>query len=298
MILNRISRIAIGCGLLIIAIPAISADNAQQEKAADYTNLLIPKGPAKTFKQHIVKTQVSDAVLETLETMDDPGPIILLNFVRFRPHRDPTYYMKYGVMSGKAQVTEGAWQLFAGGAIHDLDPAYGFDDSWDEIAAPLYRRRASYGVTNANEAYQLGMPDRVAGTYQRHLYSLVDGEQLLPASLTIQQVHDNKTALKVARGEVIIGEFLRFKNVKARETYREYGEAVAPLIKKAGGEIVLSVDCELPVVSEELWDHFVMTRYPSIKVYEELFKSDGWIEASRLRRAALDASMSGAFQGE
>ena len=64
----------------------------------DYTNLLIPKGTAKTFKQHIAKTQVSEAVLEKLETMFDPGPIILLNFVRFRPDRDPTYYMKYGSM--------------------------------------------------------------------------------------------------------------------------------------------------------------------------------------------------------
>ena len=41
-----------------------------------------------------------------------------------------------------------------------------------------------------------------------------------------------------------------------------------------------------------------MTRYPSIKAYEDLFKTDEWIEASRIRRAALDASMSGAFQGE
>ena len=40
-----------------------------------------------------------------------------------------------------------------------------------------------------------------------------------------------------------------------------------------------------PVVSEELWDHFVMTRYPSIGAYENLFKTDEWIEASRLRRA-------------
>ena len=278
--------------------PKESDSTKVQESATGYARFLIPKGTAKTFKQHIAKTQVSAAVLEELETMDDPGPIILLNFVRFRPDRDPTYYMKYGTMSGKEQVTEGAWQLFAGGAIHDLDEAYGFDNSWDEIAAPLYRRRASYGVANASEAYQLGMPDRVAGTYQRHLYSLVDGEQLLPASLTIQQIHDKKISLKVAKGEVIIGEFLRFKNSKARETYRKYGEAIAPLIKKAGGEIVLSVDCELPVVSEELWDHFVMTRYPSIGAYENLFKADEWIEASRLRRAALDASMAAPFQGE
>lgn len=80
-----------------------------ESKSKDYSKLLVPKGTAKTFKQHIAKTQVSEAVLEELETMDDPGPIILLNFVRFRPHRDPTYYMAYGKMSGMEQITEGAW---------------------------------------------------------------------------------------------------------------------------------------------------------------------------------------------
>lgn len=141
------------------------------------------------------------------------------------------------------------------------------------------------------------MPDRVAGTYQRHLYSLIDGEQLLPASLTIQQVHDTEISLKVAKGGVIIGEFLQFKKSDGKEAYKKYGEELAPLIKEAGGEIVLSVDCELPVVSEELWDHFVMTRYPSIEVYKKLFKTDEWIEASRARRAALESSMAAAFQG-
>jgi uncharacterized protein (DUF1330 family) len=141
------------------------------------------------------------------------------------------------------------------------------------------------------------IPDRVAGTYQRHLYSLVDGEKLLPASLSIQNIHDNNTKLNVTKDEVIIGEFLRFKDSKAKETYKEYGKAISASIKKAGGEIVLSVDCEVPVVSEGLWDHFVLTRYPTMKAYEALFKTDEWIKASSLRRAALEASMAAAFHG-
>ena len=287
------------CTLMLCGMPLMAQEsNSVPLSESALTELLIPKGPAKNFKQHLVKTQVSDAVLNTLETMLDPGPIILLNFVRWRPVRDPTSYLKYGKVAVTEQGKEGAWQLFAGPAIHDLDAAYGFDNSWDEIAAPVYRRRASYGVANASAAYQAAVPDRVAGTFQRHLYSLVDGDQLLPASLTIQKIHDKNISLKVVKGQVIIGEFLRFKTSDGKETYRKYGKAIAPLIKQAGGEIVLSVDCELPVVSEELWDHFVMTRYPSIKAYEDLFKTDQWIEASRLRRTALDASMSGAFQSE
>jgi uncharacterized protein (DUF1330 family) len=291
--------ILVVCTLMLCGTQLMAQDSkSTAPNESELTKLLIPKGPATTFKQHLAKTQVSDAVLRKLETMRDPGPIILLNFVRWRPDRDPTSYMKYGKVAVSEQGKEGAWQLFAGPAIHDLDAAYGFDNSWDEIAAPLYRRRAAYGVANASAAYQAAVPDRVAGTYQRHLYSLVDGEQLLPAALTIQRVHDKNISLKVAKGEVIIGEFLRFKKSGGKETYRKYGKAIAPLINKAGGKIVLSVDCELPVVSEELWDHFVMTRYPSMKAYEDLFKTDRWIEASRLRRAALDASMAGAFQAE
>ena len=123
-------------------------------------------------------------------------------------------------------------------------------------------------------------------------------EQLLPASQTIHQIQDNVTSLKVCNGEIIIGEFLRFKDSKGREKYKAYGEAIAPLIKSVGGEIVLSVDCELPVVSEELWDHFVLIKYPSLDAFKKLFQTDEWIEASRIKRAALDASIAAPFQGE
>ena len=69
-------------------------------------NLLIPKGPAKTFEEHLAKTQVSDAVLTALETMPDPAPVIMLNLVRFRPHRDPTLYMRYGAVAGRGETHE------------------------------------------------------------------------------------------------------------------------------------------------------------------------------------------------
>jgi hypothetical protein len=37
---------------------------------------------------------VSDAVLKVLDTAPDTKPFIMLNLVRFRPHRDPTFYMR------------------------------------------------------------------------------------------------------------------------------------------------------------------------------------------------------------
>lgn len=51
------------------------------------------------------------------------------------------------------------------------------------------------------------------------------------------------------------------------------------------------MDCELPVVSEELWDHFTFVKFPSADAFTKMFKSDDWKRAAELRRAAVDASM-------
>jgi uncharacterized protein (DUF1330 family) len=258
----------------------------------DLTKLLIPKGPAKTFEEHLVKTQVSRSVQEVLETMPDPGPFIMLNLVRFRPHRDPTLYGRYAAVAGREVEKEGSYTPYFAAVIHDLDAAYGFDNSWDEITIPVYSRRASYGLAQASLDYQAALPDRVAGTFQRHLYALSDGAPIFPATLTIQKLHDDRSGFPYEKGNVVIGEFLRFKKPNGRETFGQFAEAAAHVIQDAGGETLLSVECELPVVSEELWDHFTLTRYPSLDAFQKMFTSDEYIAAGRLRRAALDGSIS------
>jgi len=236
---KAITRIAFACGLIVIVILTMPTANAQEK---DYTNLLIPKGPAKTFEEHLVKTQVSKAVQETLETVPDTKPFIMLNFMRYRPHRDPTLYMRYAMAAGDGIDVEGSYTPYYASAIHDLHPAYGFDNSWDEMTMPVYSRLASYALAQSNPAYQAGLPDRVAGTFQRHLYALKDGKQIFPATLTIQKLHDNRQGIPFKKSDVLIGEFLRFKNPNGRETFVNFAKAVSPLIEKAGGEVLLSVE--------------------------------------------------------
>ena len=259
---------------------------------SELTKLLIPKDTAKTFQQHLAKTQVSDAVLKVLETAPDTKPFIMLNLVRFRPHRDPTLYMRYGVVAGRGVDVQGSYTPYFASAIHDLDPSFGFDNSWDEITVPVYSRLASYGLVQSNTDYQAALPDRVAGTFQRHLYALRDGEPIFSPTLSIQKLHDDQKGIPHEKSDVLIGEFLRFKKSNGRETFVQFAKAVAPLIEKAGGEVLLSVEADIPVVSEELWDHFTLTRYPSMDAFETMFKSDDYIEAGRLRRAALEATIS------
>ena len=275
-------------GFIIFIMMTTTKANAQEK---DYSNLLIPKGPAKTFEQHLAKTQVSNAVLEILETVPDKEPFIMLNFMRYRPYRDPKLYMQYAMAAGDGIDVEGSYTPFYASAIHDLNPAYGFDNSWDEMTMPVYSRLASYGLAQSNPKYQSGLPDRVAGTFQRHLYVLKDGEQIFPATLTIQELHDSREEIPHKKSDVLIAEFLRFKIPDGRETFIKYAKAVTPLIEKFGGEVLLSVEADMPVVSEEVWDHFLLIRFPSLEVFEKLFTSDQFIEAGRLRRAALEATI-------
>jgi uncharacterized protein (DUF1330 family)/catechol 2,3-dioxygenase-like lactoylglutathione lyase family enzyme len=257
----------------------------------DYANLLIPKGPAKTFEEHLAKTQVSKAVLKTLETVPDKAPFIMLNFMRYRPYRDPTLYMRYAMAAGDGIEVEGSYTPYYASAFHDLNPAYGFDNSWDEVTMPVYSRLASYGLAQSNPKYQSFLPDRVAGTFQRHLYVLKDGEQIFPASLTIQELHDARKGIPFKKTDVLIAEFLRFNKPDGREIFIQYAKAVNPLIEELGGEALLSVEADIPVVSEELWDHFILMRFPSLDAFKKLFTSDDFIAAGSLRRAAIEATL-------
>lgn len=270
-----------------LTIQAQDSNSAQ----ADYSFLLIPKGPAKTFKEHLVKTQVSDTVLYVLENSSDESPFIMLNFVRFRPDRDPTLYMKYGAVAGVGINAQGSYTPYYAAAIHDQSPSYGFDNSWDEITMPVYSRLASYGLVQTNPAYQAALPDRVAGTYERLLYVLQDGEQIFKSTLTIQGLHDNRNGIPHEKTDVLIGEFVQFKEKDGRRVYSDYAKAIEPLIKSVGGEVMLSVEANIPVVSEELWDHFILIKYPSMEAFEKMFTSDDFIEAGRLRREAIKLSI-------
>jgi catechol 2,3-dioxygenase-like lactoylglutathione lyase family enzyme/uncharacterized protein (DUF1330 family) len=258
---------------------------------SELTKLLIPKAPARTFDEHLAKTQVGAGVLHVFETASDTTPFIMLNLVRFRPHRDPTLYMRYGAVAVKGVDAQGSYTPYFASAIHDLDASYGFDNSWDELTLPVYSRLASYGLVQENPDYQAALPDRVAGTFQRHLYALRDGEPTFPATLSIQKLHDDRSGIPHKKSDVLIGEFLRFNKPDGRVTFAQFTKAVSPLIERAGGEVILSVEADIPVVSEELWDHFTLTRYPSIDAFEQMFRSDDYIEAGRLRRAALEATI-------
>jgi hypothetical protein len=53
----------------------------------------------------------------------------------------------------------------------------------------------------------------------------------------------------------------------------------------------LSVRAEMPIVSEEYWDHFVSFRFPSMKAMKDLYQSDKFQEENANRIKGLEATL-------
>ena len=84
----------------------------------------------------------------------------------------------------------------------------------------------------------------MAGTYERMLYVISDGDAIYEATGSITNFHKSNTRVTFDAGNVTVTEFLRFKKGGGREEYEKCAKLFAPLLKKAGGEVVLSVRAE------------------------------------------------------
>ena len=98
-------------------------------------------------------------------------------------------------------------------------------------------------------------------------------------------------ALRSTGDDVMISEFLRFKRPNGRANYEVFAAAFAPMLRDIGGEVVLSVRAEMPIVSEEHWDHFVAFRFPSLQSADELYASDRFGEINAARIAGLERTL-------
>jgi uncharacterized protein (DUF1330 family) len=123
------------------------------------------------------------------------------------------------------------------------------------------------------------------------LYVISDGDAIYEATGSITNFHKSNTRVTFDAGNVTVAEFLRFKKGGGREEYEKCAKLFAPLLKKAGGEVVLSVRAEMPIVSEEYGDHFVSFKYPSRKAMKDLFQTTEYTRINIHRLNALDGSL-------
>ena len=252
---------------------------------------IVSKDEPKTYVEAVGKINATPAFFDALAKQPDKGPTINLNFLRYRPRGDSKRYDLYGAVAGKEIVGVGGDIILHAEAITNVEKIFEISDEWDGVAYAMYPRRAAYLQLQRDVDYQMAIPDRVAGTYERMLYVLSDGDAIFDATGSIENFHKTNTRVTFENGNVVVSEFLRFKTPDGRKAYEKFAEGFAPMLKEAGGEIVLSVRAEMPIVSEEYWDHFVSFRFPSLKAMQDLYRSDAFQEVNTHRIEGLDGTL-------
>lgn len=80
---------------------------------------------------------------------------------------------------------------------------------------------------------------------------------------------------------------LEFKAEAGRERYAEYGEAVAPLLAKAGGRVVFAGEANPALLGEGSWDMVLLVEYPSRAAFLAMIGSEDYLAIAHLRTEAL-----------
>lgn len=225
-----------------------------------------PSGEPNSFEGCLARVNPSKAALENLAAQADDSPIIMLNLLRFRPRGDGSIYSLYGREAAPEVKKVGSFVGFFGATINDLDPALGFDNSWDGVVLPVYQRRKSFLDLQKSERYQLAIPYRSAGTSRRTLYVLSDDRPLLPAATSISAMFTDRSGLTVEDSGVYSIELLRFSDEDERLA------AQTRLNSEPQSEAVLSVRAEVPVLSEHYWNHCLVRRFPSRSALESFYQ--------------------------
>jgi len=92
---------------------------------------------------------------------------------------------------------------------------------------------------------------------------------------------------RIDEGPVTMLNLLAFKPDGGRERYAEYGEAVLPLLEKAGGRLVFQGEASPVVLGSESWDLALLVEYPTRRAFLEMIQSPEYQEIAHLRTEAL-----------
>lgn len=86
---------------------------------------------------------------------------------------------------------------------------------------------------------------------------------------------------------LVMLNLLAFRPEGGRERYEEYGEAVAPLLEKAGGRIVFLGDPAQALLGDGSWDLVVLVEYPTRQAFLDMIASAEYQAIGHLRTEAL-----------
>ena len=258
---------------------------------------IAPSGEPTDFEGCLARVNPSKTSLAQLAEQPDETPVIMLNLLRFRPRGDASIYSLYGKEAAPEVEKVGSFVGYYGAVLTDLDPALGFNVSYDAVVMPVYHRRSSYLALQRSSIYQLVIPYRSAGTSRRTLYVLSDGEKIFRDTHTIAEMDASRTPLPTKAGDVYVIDTVRYAGEQGRERFHAWADSVQPLLENAGATPLLSLQPELPVLSEAYWDHCILTHFPSLGALRAVYTSGEWKAARDMRGQALENSITVATTG-
>jgi uncharacterized protein (DUF1330 family) len=94
-------------------------------------------------------------------------------------------------------------------------------------------------------------------------------------------------AKRAADGPVFMLNLLEFQPDGGAERYGEYGEAVAPLLERAGGRAIFAGQPAEELIGEGSWDLMVLVSYPTRQAFLDMVSSPEYQAVAHLRTEAL-----------
>jgi uncharacterized protein (DUF1330 family) len=100
--------------------------------------------------------------------------------------------------------------------------------------------------------------------------------------------------LEAGDGPVVLVNLVRLRP-GGEDAYHRYGEAVAPLVARHGGQLVYAGSAQATLIGDETWDYAAVTRYPSRTALAGLVRDPEFEATTPLRHAALEDGILHAF---
>ena len=94
-------------------------------------------------------------------------------------------------------------------------------------------------------------------------------------------------SLRAGEGPVYMLNLLEFRRDGGAERYAEYGEAVAPLLARAGGEAIFAGRPSESLIGEGEWDLMILVSYPTRQAFLDMVSSPEYQAIEHLRTDAL-----------
>lgn len=213
----------------------------------------------------------SQESIAALRARQDDGPIVMVNLLKYAEPGGREHYARYGAVAGPEIAARGGRALYTGSSVAGSD--------WDGVALVYYPRRAAWLDMQDSPAYRAAIADRTAGLSARLLYAFTQGTGPMPVKPPpLEDVH------RRSEDEIFVVNLLRYRGDEGRASFLRYGEVASHLIHDLGGRVEMTLVADQAMVTDNVWEHFVLVRYPSFDALRSMLASEDWQAADKAHR--------------